>query len=276
MTSQPCTGQSTSYGVVKSADGVAGGWGRSGCTKGAPRSANKQGEEQHRHTERVSTADKEEGHSKAGEATRTAGTGNQNRGDGRACAWEAATTKGMAWPASPVATGCQGNPCSTGISWGCLPQPRWAVCATGAGAHQGQTSREGEKDIWWTARTTRGGTWASRIQNYSKAGYERPVDRGAWTTKTVKRPRQQPAHTQYANYWAPLTRKRHTMPHSAQPQHTKYWAPRTRKRHQQEQKAATRRNMRREGPRKGTTTRWSVTQGGYFIAGGDLPSQAGA
>ena len=30
--------------------------------------------------------------------------------------------------------------------------------ATGAGAHQGQTSREGEKDIWWTARTARGGT----------------------------------------------------------------------------------------------------------------------
>ena len=47
-------------------------------------------------------------------------------------------------------------------------------------------------------------------------------------------PRQQPAHPQYANYWAPLTRNRHTMPHSAQPQHTNYWAPRTRKRHQQE------------------------------------------
>ena len=34
---------------------------------------------------RASTADKEEGHSEAGEATRTAGTGNQNGGDGRAC-----------------------------------------------------------------------------------------------------------------------------------------------------------------------------------------------
>ena len=41
---------------------------------------------------------------------------------------------------------------------GGLPQPRWAVCATGAGAHQGQTNCEGEKDIWWTARTVRGGT----------------------------------------------------------------------------------------------------------------------
>ena len=29
--------------------------------------------------------------------------------------------KGMAWPASPVATGCQGNPCSTGIRWGVSP-----------------------------------------------------------------------------------------------------------------------------------------------------------
>ena len=65
-------------------------------------------------------------------------------------------------------------------------------------------------------------------------GYGRPVDRGVWTAKTVKRPRQQPAHPQYANYWAPMTRKRHTMPHSAQSQHTNHWAPRTRKRHQQE------------------------------------------
>ena len=28
-----------------------------------------------------------------------------------------------------------------------------------------------------------------------------------WTGKTVKRPRHQPAQPQYANYWAPLTRK---------------------------------------------------------------------
>ena len=34
---------------------------------------------------------KEEGHSKAGEATRTTGTGNQNGAHGRACAWEAGT-----------------------------------------------------------------------------------------------------------------------------------------------------------------------------------------
>ena len=54
-----------------------------------------------------------------------------------------------------VALAKGGCPASGG---GCLPQPRWAVCATGAGAHQGQTNCEGEKDIWWTARTARGGT----------------------------------------------------------------------------------------------------------------------
>ena len=49
------------------------------------------------------------------------------------------------------------TPAQPASGGGCLPQPRWAVCATGAGAHQGQTSREGEKDIWWTAGTARGG-----------------------------------------------------------------------------------------------------------------------
>ena len=116
------------------------------------------------------------------------------------------------------------------------------------------------------------GTWAA--QKHSEAGYGRPVDRGVWTAKTVKRPRQQPAHPQYANYWAPLTRKRHTMPHSAQSQYTNYWAPRTRKRHQQEHRPqqptelndltqhAKGRPGDCPGPRKGATTRRNVTQGG--------------
>ena len=115
------------------------------------------------------------------------------------------------------------------------------------------------------------GTWAA--QKHSEAGYGRPVDRGVWTAKTVKRPQQQPAHPQYANYWAPLTRKRHTMPHSAQSQHANYWAPRTRKRHQQEHRPqrptessdptqhAKGRTGDRPGPRKGATTRRNVTQG---------------
>ena len=112
------------------------------------------------------------------------------------------------------------------------------------------------------------GTWKQR-----EAGYGRPVDRGVWTAKTVKRPPQQPAHPQHANYWAPLTRKRHTMPHSAQPQHTNHWAPRMRKRHQQEHRPqrptessnptqhAKGRTGDCPGSRKGATTRRNVTQG---------------
>ena len=100
------------------------------------------------------------------------------------------------------------------------------------------------------------------------------MDRGVWTAKTVKRPRQQPAHPQYATYWAPLTRKRHTMPHSAQSQHANYWAQRTRKQHQQEHRPqrptessdptqqAKGRTGDRPGPRKGATTRRNVTRGG--------------
>ena len=119
------------------------------------------------------------------------------------------------------------------------------------------------------------GTWASRTQKHSEAGYGRTVGRGVWTAKTVKRPRQQPAHPQYANYWAPLTRKRHILPHSAQPQHTNYWAPQTRNRHQQEHRPqrptehsdptqhAKGRTGDCPGPRKETTTRRNVTQGGW-------------
>ena len=85
---------------------------------------------------------------------------------------------------------------------------------------------------------------------------------------------------QYANYWAPLTRKRHTMPHPAQPRHTNDWAPRTRKRHQQEHRPqrptessdptqhAKGRTGDCPGPRKGATTRRNVTQGG--LCGGGL------
>ena len=115
--------------------------------------------------------------------------------------------------------------------------------------------------------------WGGGMETWkhSEASYGRPVDRGAWTAKTVKRPWQQPAQPQYANYWAPLTRKRHTMPHLAQPRHTNHWAPRTRKRHQQEhrpQRSTERSNPTQHakgrtgdcpGPRKETTTRRKAT-----------------
>ena len=155
---------------------------------------------------------------------------------------------------------------------GCLPQPRWAVCATGAG---GRPAVRGKRTYGGRPgqRVEEQGTWASRTQKHSQAGDGRPVDRGAWAAKTVKRPRQQPAHPHYANYWAPLTCKRHIPPHSAQPQHTNDWAPRTRKRHQQEHRPQrptecsdpTQHAKAIAGdcpePRKGTTTRRNVTQG---------------
>ena len=116
VTSQPRTGQSASYRDVKPSYGGGRLVGQEGVRdRGTQERQQAGGGATHTHTQnagatpggtRTSTADKEEGHSKEGEATRTAGTGNQNGGDGRVCAWEAATVMGMAWPASPIATGC--------------------------------------------------------------------------------------------------------------------------------------------------------------------------
>ena len=131
---------------------------------------------------------------------------------------------------------------------------------------------KGTYGVWPGQRVEEQGAWASSTRKHSEAGYGRPVDRGAWTTKTVKPRWQQPAQPQYAIYWAPLMRKRHIMPHPAQPRHTNHWALRTRKRHQQEhwpQQPAERSNLTQHakgrtgdcpGPRKGTTTRRNVTQ----------------
>ena len=47
------------------------------------------------------------------------------------------TTKGMAWPASPVATGCQGNPCSTGIRSGVSPAAQMGCLRNRSGGPSG-------------------------------------------------------------------------------------------------------------------------------------------
>ena len=115
------------------------------------------------------------------------------------------------------------------------------------------------------------GTWAS--QKHSEAGD------GLWTEvcgqqKQSNDPGNNQHNPQYANYWAPLTHKRHIPPHSAQPRHTNHWAPRTRKRHRQEHRPqrptessdltqhAKGRTGDCPGPRKGTATGRNVTQGG--------------
>ena len=201
---------------------------------------------------RASTADKEEGHSEAGEATRTAGTGNQNE-------WESvrmggSDNKGDGLTSQPRRYRVPGQPLLNPHQVGGVSRSPDGLFAQqerepigGRPAVRGKRTYGGRP-----GRRVEQGTWASLTQKHSEAGYGRPVDRGAWTAKTVKRPRQQPAHPQYANYWAPLTRKQHTMPHSAQPQHTNYGL---RERGNDtskstgrsgRQKAATRCNMRRE------------------------------
>ena len=95
---------------------------------------------------------------------------------------------------------------------------------------------------------------------------------GCGQHKQSNDPRNNQHNPRYANYWAPLTRKRHP-PHPAQPRHTNHWAPRTRKQHQQEHRSqrpsersdptqhAKGRTGDCPGPREETTTRRNVTQG---------------
>ena len=128
------------------------------------------------------------------------------------------------------------------------------------------------------------GTWAPCTWKCSDAGCGRPEDGGVWTVKTVRRPPQQPAQRQYANYWAPLTCKRRILPHPAQPQHTNHWALRTLKRHLQEhqpQRPTESSNPTQHAkgrisdyprPRKETTTRRNVTQRGGM---GAVPRRGG-
>ena len=106
---------------------------------------------------------------------------------------------------------------------------------------------------------------------------------GLWTAargqqKQSNDPGNNQHNPRYANYWAPLTRKRHILPHPAQPQHTNDGAPRLRKRHQQEHRPqrptersdptqhAKGRTGDCSGARKETTTRRNVTQG---VQGGE-------
>ena len=268
MTSQPCTGQSTSYGDVKSSYGGAGGWDRCGCTKGAPKTANRHGEEQHKHTERGSHTRRDKGeHSRQGGGAQQGRRGNQNSGS-RELEWKGwqsvrmggSDNKGDSLASHPRRYRLLGQALLNRHQVG-------GVSCSPDGLLVQQQREPGQ-------RVEEQGTWASRTRKHSEAGYGRPVDRGAWTAKTVKRPRQQPAHPQYTNYWV------HTMPHSAQPQHTNYWAPRTRKRHQQKHRPqrptessnptqhAKGRTGDCPGPRKGTTTRRNATGGGGGRRGG--------
>ena len=97
-----------------------------------------------------------------------------------------------------------------------------------------------------TQRPLRGGgggsdtnsAWRNRAPGPHRNTARQAMD-GLWTEVCGQQtqsngPGNNQHNPQYANYWAPLTRKRHIPPHPAQPQHTNHWAPRTRKRHRQE------------------------------------------
>ena len=148
--------------------------------------------------------------------------------------------------------GARATPAQPASGGGCLPQSRWAVCATGAGAHQGQTSCEGEKDIWWTARTARGGTRhlglthteTQRGRLRTACGQRRVDSKNSQTT-----PHQQPAHPQYAQLLGAACANG-TPCHIQHSPNTPTTGLRERRNDTSKstgrQKAATRRNMRRE------------------------------
>ena len=128
------------------------------------------------------------------------------------------------WPGQPAPSlpGARATPAQPASGGGVSRSPDGLFAQQEREPTRGRPTVRGKRTYGGRSgqRVEEQGTWASRTQKHSGAGYGRPVDRGAWTAKTVKRPRRQPAHPQYANYWVPLAHKWHTMPHSAQPQHT--------------------------------------------------------
>ena len=146
VNSQPRTGQSTSYGDVKSSYGGAGGWDRRGCATWAPRSATRQGEEQHKHTERGSHTKRDKGgHTRQGGGAQQGRRGNQNSGN-REPEWMVERAHGRqrqerGWLGQPApslaASGCQGNPCSTCIRWGGCPAAQMGCLRNRSGSPSG-------------------------------------------------------------------------------------------------------------------------------------------
>ena len=204
VNSQPRTGQSTSYGDVKSSYGGAGGWGRRGCATGAPRSATRQGEEQHRHIERGSHTKRDKGeHSRQGGGAQQGRRGNQNSGNREPewSGWQSvrmggSDNKGNGLASQPRRYRVPGQPLLNrhqvgGVSRSpdglFVQQEREPI--RGRPAMRGKSTHGGRPG----QRVEEQGTWAS--QKHSEAGYGRPVDRGVWTAKVVKRPRQQPLNT---------------------------------------------------------------------------------
>ena len=147
--------------------GQAGGTG-GGARQGHPGAPADRGGEQHRHTERRSRTRRDKGeHSRQGGGAQQGRRGNQNSGNKEPewSGWESvrmggSDNKGDGLASQPRRYWVPGQPLLNRHQVGGVSRSPDGLQAgaTGAGAHQRQTSREGEKDIWWTARTARGGT----------------------------------------------------------------------------------------------------------------------
>ena len=123
---------------------------------------------------RGSTAGKEEGHSKAGEATRTGRTGNQNRGDGGSnnkADGLASQPRRYRVPGQPLLNRHQVGGVSRSPDGLFAQQEREPI--RGRPAVRGKRAYGGRPG----QRVEEQGTWASRTQEHSEAGYGRPVDR---------------------------------------------------------------------------------------------------
>ena len=131
-----------------------------------------------------------------GEATRTAGTGNQNGRGWESVRMGGSDNKEDGLASQPRRYRVPGQPLLNRHQvWGVSRSPGRLFAQQEREPIRGRPAVRGKGTCGGRPgqRVEEQGTWASRTQNHSEAGYGRPVDRGTWTAKPVKRPPQQPA-----------------------------------------------------------------------------------
>ena len=162
--------------------------------RGTLEPANRQGKEQHRHTGCGSHTWRDEAeHSRQGGGVQQGRKGNQGR-EPEWRGWESmrmggSTNKGDGPASQPCRYQVPGQPLLNRHQVGGV-----SSSPDGLFAQQGRVPIRGRPAV--RGKGTYGGrsgqcmeeqgTWASRTRKHSKADYGRPVDRGAWTAKTVK------------------------------------------------------------------------------------------
>ena len=93
------------------------------------REPHQEGQGRAQQTRRRGTARQERQPKQREQGTRMEGMGERAHGRQR--------QQRMVWPASPVATGCQGNPCSTGIRWRVSPAAQMGCLRNRSGSPSG-------------------------------------------------------------------------------------------------------------------------------------------